>query len=698
MCKRWIQQIVVVMVSCVANVAAWGGAATMPSKSPATLPAAGLASPADTDFAEPESQALPSTAQPSKETPELEFYTDLPVVVVAAAKHEQAIEQAPASVTVVSAGDIDLFGYENLADVLRDQRSFYLQTDGLNWFVGVRGFSRAGEWNSRISVLVDDRPTNELIYGQSHLDTDFVVPMEAIKQVEIVRGPGSAIYGTNAVFGVINVVTKNGSDVNGVQTTLTGGTQQTGQANVLFGKDIDGWDVLADFNVYNTAGDKHQNFTGVDTATDNFGNIDDSAHEAAYEGFVKIKKGEFTAEIDSENRHKDDEFATYDTSFFDPGSMEEQRQNVMLRIDHEIDADKSLHAMAYFGRYSFFQTLPYATDDTGFPTYTYTQTANDDWLGQTIYYDDQITKKLRVLAGAQGTEAIYIRQQDFESIPGAVPNIPSSYSEVALFAEAEYQLNEQLNLTAGVRGDDVQRLPTSVSPRLAAIYTPDKPDAFKALYGRAFRDPNLNELEYFSPGSNTPNPELKPEIVDTCELVWERQYVDGWSSSLDGYYWVLHNAMDSVTLPDGSSQTQNVGSTTADGIEAEIDRRWDKRATFRLFGTYTWADSYEGLPPQSPKWILGTALAMPIWKQGTFLSLEPQIVGPMKNANGQFTHTSYVTNLVLTSDDLIKGWTFQAGVYNLFSNASLLPGGAEQVQPYLDYPGTQFRVSLTCRF
>jgi iron complex outermembrane receptor protein len=267
-----------------------------------------------------------------------------------------------------------------------------------------------------------------------------------------------------------------------------------------------------------------------------------------------------------------------------------------------------------------------------------------------------------------------------------------------LFAEIEYQVNEHLNLTAGVRVDDVQRLAISVSPRLAAIYAPDKQDAFKALYGRAFRDPNLNELEYFSPGSNTPNPDLKPEIVDTYELVWERQYAQGWSSSLDGYYWSLHNAMDNVTLPDGSAQTQNVGSSMAEGIEGEIDRKWDKRATFRLFGTYTWADSYEGLPPQSPKWILGTALAMPIWKQATFLSVEPQIVGPMKNGDGQFTHASYITNVVLTSDDLIKGWTFQVGAYNLFSHASQLPGAGEQVQPYLDYPGTQFRATLTCRF
>ena len=59
-------------------------------------------------------------------------------------------------------------------------------------------------------VLVDGRPTREVIYSQTHLDRDFVVPMEAVKRVEVVRGPGSALYGSNAVFGVVDVVTKDG--------------------------------------------------------------------------------------------------------------------------------------------------------------------------------------------------------------------------------------------------------------------------------------------------------------------------------------------------------------------------------------------------------------------------------------------------------------------------------------------------------
>ena len=138
--------------------------------------------------------------------------------------------EAPASVGVIDSTDIRLFNYESLADALRDQRSFYIHTNGLNAFVGVRGLLRPGEYNSSILVTVDGRPANEVIYGQSHLDRDFSVPMEVVDRIELVRGPGSALYGSNADLAVVNVVTKNGADLHGGQLKLEGGTQDTGRA------------------------------------------------------------------------------------------------------------------------------------------------------------------------------------------------------------------------------------------------------------------------------------------------------------------------------------------------------------------------------------------------------------------------------------------------------------------------------------
>jgi outer membrane receptor protein involved in Fe transport len=631
--------------------------------------------------------------------PELDLFKDMPIVV-AATKHPQTIQQAPASASVVSDSDIELFGYQNLADVLRNQRSFYLETDGLNWFAGVRGFSRSGEWNSRLLVTVDDRPTNELIFGQSHLDTDFVVPMEAMKQVEIIRGPGSALYGTNAVFGVVNVVTKSGADVNGVQVTGMGGTLGTGQGNILIGTTLGGWDILADFNGYASAGSNQIHYDGVNTQQFNFGNIDHADAENAMEGFFKAQKGEFTFEADAEQRLKDDSAATYLSSFYDPGEMYESRANAMARFDHDMGDGQSLHGMAYFGYYGYWQQYPTATTSSGLPTYNYTSTAYDSWLGQDIHYNADINSQLHLLAGADGTESLYVRQHDYDSTQGSVLNIPGSYAQWALFGQLEYDPTEQLSFTGGLRLDDVQRIGYSVSPRLAAVYSPEKYDTFKALYGRAFREPNLYELQYDSPGANTPNPALEPEIIDTFEAVWERNYGDNWRTSFDGYYWEMHDALENVQLGDGSIQTQNGGTETANGVEAEVDKTWDKRASFRAYATYTWADEDGDIPEESPKWIVGTALAVPVVSRNTYLALEPQVVGPMKNPDNTYTNPTFITNIVLTSDDLLKNFTFQAGVYNLFAHNARLPAGGpqEQVQPTITYPATEARVSVTYRF
>ena len=159
--------------------ALWAG---QPASGPTTAPASRPAS-------------APTPTSGKADSSELMLYEDIAPVVVAAAKHEQSVQQAAASVSVVTAEDIELFGYRSLGDILRTQRGFYVLTDGLNQFLGVRGFLRSGEWNARILVLVDGRPTREAIYGQTHLDQGMVVPVEVIKRVEIIRGPGSACTG-----------------------------------------------------------------------------------------------------------------------------------------------------------------------------------------------------------------------------------------------------------------------------------------------------------------------------------------------------------------------------------------------------------------------------------------------------------------------------------------------------------------------
>ncbi|HET6248354.1 MAG TPA: TonB-dependent receptor [Tepidisphaeraceae bacterium] len=658
---------------------------------PGVLPAGGVKSAS--------TQASSAAGASLEDAPELMAFKDIPVVV-AAGKREQTELAAPASVSVIDANTIELFNYDSLAQALRNQRSFFLHTDGLNWMLGERGFLRPGEYNARILVTVDGRPTNDMIYGQSHLDEDFVVPMEAVKQVEVIRGPGSALYGTNAVFGVINVVTKDGADINGTQVRLEGGTKDSGRASVLFGQALpNGWDVVASVTGYTTQGDGDVIFDGIHDAAHDYGHVRDSDNGTAESLFIKARKGDFTIQFDTEARIQGNRSATYLASFYDPGEEHEQRTNFTVKFDHEIETGKSIHGMFYYGSYGYQQDWEYAAAPP-VPEYRYHTMGDDGWLGQEVHYDWQATKEFHLLVGADGRQSLFANQHDYDSLHGDVLNIQSSLSYWGIFAEGEEKLTDWLSLTVGGRVDNTQRIGVSFSPRFAAIFTPTKVDTIKVLYGRAFRTPNLYELMYASPGANVPNPNLKSEVVDTYELVYERQFKEGWRTSLDGFVWKMSDAMEDYQFPDGALQTRNGSNIWAQGVEAEIDRKWSNGANLRAYASFTHAARAGNRLLDSPEWIMGTALVIPIYKDRTFLSIEPQLVGQMKDDLGNYTAPTYLTNIVLTSKDILPGWDVQAGVYNLFANSARLPsdGSFNHYQSTLDYPTAFYEVGLTYRF
>jgi iron complex outermembrane receptor protein len=351
--------------------------------------------------------------------------------------------------------------------------------------------------------------------------------------------------------------------------------------------------------------------------------------------------------------------------------------------------------MTYYGDYNYHQHWAYDAEDD-----IYTTTAYDNWIGEEVDYDWQATDHFHILAGANGTQALGTHQEDYTSNTGIVLNIRESYNDAGAFAEAEDKLTNWLDLTVGARVDQIQRVGTSVSPRFAAVLTPTNEDTVKLLYGRAFRPPNIYEQFYSSPGSNTPNPYLNSEICDTYEMTWERQFANGWRTTLDGYIWTIQNAIDEVAQPDGSVQYQNVGTDVARGLEGEIEKRWKSGADFRVYASVDRAERDGGGLTHSPQWIIGVSTAIPVINNRTFLSIAPQVVGPMNSDADVVTHPTFITNIVLTSREIRKGLDFQLGLYNLFGNIARIPRDSQfdQVQATLRYPYPQLLASLTYHF
>ncbi len=199
--------------------------------------------------------ALPSVAQEAtKDLGEASLEELGNIQVYSASKHLQSARDAPSSVTVITADEIQKYGYRTLADILRSVRGFYITTDRLYSYVGVRGFGRLGDWNSRILLLVDGHRVNNNVDGHGMLGTEFPVDVDLIERVEIIRGPSSSLYGTDAFFAVINVITRKPPQLKGMELSFEPASFGTFQGRASYGGQYRGMDLLLSGTFYNSQG------------------------------------------------------------------------------------------------------------------------------------------------------------------------------------------------------------------------------------------------------------------------------------------------------------------------------------------------------------------------------------------------------------------------------------------------------------
>ena len=150
---------------------------------------------------------LLDAAEPQPDLTALPLEQLMRLEVVTASRFPQRLSQAPGSVTVITADDIRLYGHRTLADVLRSVPGVHVSYDRNYSYIGVRGLATTGDYNSRVLLLIDGVRANDNIYDQASLGTDFPVDLDLVERIEFAHGPGSSVYGGNALLGVINVIT-----------------------------------------------------------------------------------------------------------------------------------------------------------------------------------------------------------------------------------------------------------------------------------------------------------------------------------------------------------------------------------------------------------------------------------------------------------------------------------------------------------
>jgi iron complex outermembrane receptor protein len=192
------------------------------------------------------------------------------VQVEGASLHPQTLQDAPASVTVITAEDIRKYGYRTLGEALASVRGFYMTNDRSYETMGVRGFSLPGDYASHLLVMVNGHNMADNVFDYMlYFGNDFPIDMNLIKQIEIIRGPSSALYGSNAIFATINIITKSPAEAGPLTLTADTGSFGEKKVQVMETGSFGGVKVLFSGSVFNNSGESPIYFPQFDTPQTN---------------------------------------------------------------------------------------------------------------------------------------------------------------------------------------------------------------------------------------------------------------------------------------------------------------------------------------------------------------------------------------------------------------------------------------------
>jgi outer membrane receptor protein involved in Fe transport len=555
--------------------------------------------------------------------------------VTAASRYAESIEDAPASVTIITQQELRAMNYPTIAEAVRGVRGMYLSNDTSYDTIGVRGFSTPGDYGNRILILVDGHPTNDDYIWSSYVGFDGRVDIDDIERIEIVRGPGSVLYGTSAFFAVINLVTRSRDMPTHAEVAVSAVENSVGRGRVTgywrISKDAGAWMSVAaahgvgqDYNfpemraganvpsnlAYNACqpGAAPSSANGVDyngLPCNGIAHNVDGFNAFTVNGRAWWK--DFTVQWFLTTRKKFLPSGEYATTLNDPNTnFTDTRGFIEARYEPHVSKQVQLFARAHVDMYNFDDYLGYPTPQqnplSGGPE---VDAFRGRWGGveARVQYS---TEKLRLMVGGEGIYHFQTLQEGNTTVQPVLfdnngnPGRNDPFGVAAGFANADILPSKVLKISIGARVDYYSSIvnpqPLDIlNPRIGIIIKPTPKDTIKLLGGKAFRAPSVYELYYqantqYRAGSVClPTDPLNAQGQHTCDLSPEQvvsaevEYSHRFSNTVTGlvtaYANYVSNLIELDNVPDQSGNYANEYRNSANpvaviGGEAEIRREW----------------------------------------------------------------------------------------------------------------------------
>jgi outer membrane receptor for ferrienterochelin and colicins len=647
--------------------------------------------------------ALTATAgaqQDAKDLSEVSLEELSNIQVYSASKHMQSASEAPASVTIVTADEIQKYGYRNLADILRSVSGFYVTYDRDYTFVGVRGFGRLGDWNSRILVLIDGHRSNNNVLGQAMLGNEFLVDVDMIERVEIVRGPSSSLYGANAFFAVINVITRTPKQVKDWELSFQTGSFGTNEGRATYGHQFHNLGVLVSGTFYNSTG-QTLFFPQFDNPANNNGITSDTDYESYKHILATLTYQGFTLQGLFSTRDKGVPTAYFGAVFNDPGDYNiDSHQYVSLDYQHPI-GKWQLDAGTSYDQARLQGPVPEEPLMPGEPVVLSTYSFRGNWWTGEIKVSRDLFERNHLTVGSEVRDNLRQDQGDLLNPPNTFSPDPNSSLISALYVQDEFGITSRLTLNAGVRYDHYSTFGGTTNPRAALIYRAAQKTALKLLYGNAFSAPDVYEISPDFGVFYDNNLRLQPEHIQSLEARVE-QGLGQYFQLSSGVY--RNRISDLISLVPGTGnnfQYQNAGNAQAVGMDVELSARATNglqgKASFDYVDAYSESAGHPSLN-NSPGPMAKLNLIVPLIDQRLSAGIEGQFLGRRLTLLQDSLSSYQVFNLTLLGHTVGKHLDLAASVWNVLDKKYFDPGRPEDPEDAIQQDGRSFRIKITGRF
>lgn len=560
-------------------------------------------------------------------------------VVVTATRTKNKIVETPANVTVITAEKMADRHYIDVAEALKD-------VPGANVVGGGVGSDQKRihlNGDDRVLILVDGRRVNFDVgtaYGRSSYDLNMLPDISNIERIEVVKGHGGALYGSDAAGGVVNIITKK-ADHNYGKISFGFGSEQSREAKAMYAFKKDKTGVMVSYSKYKQGYYKYKDAATGDTKR--WYNSSDYNNEK-----ISVK---ITQDLtDSSNLE-----LTYDHSkakghvpFGYPVTLADKRtDNLGLRYNWTLSGGDAGYLQLYRNKYKYISGSTIEETDTGFEAQQVLTTSDNN----------------KLVVGAS-----YRHAKGSNDGRNYAAKYDRSINNKAIFVNDQWEFLPSWTLNAGVRYDHHSTAGGKTTWSAGLNKKLDQNSHVYFNWGQVFKAPTFDDL-YYDDGWMTGNPDLKPEKGDTWTIGYGAKIAKNTEVNISYFQ---SNLKDAIRWSDASGawHPENVDKQKKNGFELsvnhELNKNWDLEASYsyvRVRNSKAGKD-YERDGGYIPNmYRLGARFHTDRWSVSAFLR------GGSGADATKYVDSSYITLDLSANYKATKNLSFYAKGYNLLNKA-----------------------------